>query len=128
MIEFTLLGEPKSKGRPRFSKHGHAYTPKATREAEIAVQLAWEMSGGQKLVGPVVLDCVFYLGSKRRKDLDNCLKLVQDALNKRAYDDDDQITDIIAKKVYTSPDQARTVVKVYQKMEVVHERGATVTE
>lgn len=128
MIEFTLLGEPKSKGRPRFSKHGHAYTPKATREAEIAVQLAWELSGEQKLNGPVVLECVFYLGSKRRRDTDNMLKLVQDALNKRAYDDDDQITDIIARKVYTSPERARSEVKIYQKMGVVYERGETVTE
>lgn len=128
MIEFTLQGEPKSKGRPRFSKQGHAYTPKATREAEVAVQLAWEVSGGQKLVGPVVLECVFYLGSKRRKDLDNCLKLVQDALNKRAYDDDDQITDIVARKVFTSPDRARSEVRIYQKMEVPYERWETVAE
>lgn len=122
MIQFTLDGEPKSKGRPRFSKHGHAYTPKETREAEISVQLAWQLSGGQKLNGPIVLHCVFYLGTKRRKDLDNLVKLVQDALNKRAYDDDDQITDIIARKIFTTPDKARTVVKIYQKMEVVYER------
>ena len=123
MIEFTLQGEPKSKGRPRFSKHGHAYTPKATREAEIAVQLAWELSGGQKLNGPLVLECWFYVGTKRKKDLDNMTKLVQDALNRRAYEDDDQIVQLVAWKIYTTPEKARTVVKIRQMMETVYERG-----
>lgn len=116
MIEFTLQGEPKSKSRPRFSKHGHAYTPKATREAEIAVQLAWELSGGQKLVGPVVLECVFYLGSKRRVDCDNLGKLVLDALNKHAFDDDSQIVDLRLQKIFTVKEKARTTIKITQFM------------
>lgn len=116
MIEFVVPGEPKSKGRPRFSKHGHAYTPKATREAEVAVLEAWKMSGGQKLNGPLVMECTFFLGSKRRKDLDNVGKLVMDALNKKAFDDDDQIVKIKWSKVYSDPGSARSVVKVYQFM------------
>ena len=116
MIEFTVAGEPKSKGRPRFSKHGHAYTPKATRDAEAVVLQAWQDSGGQKLVGPVVMECVFFLGSKRRKDLDNVGKLVMDALNKHAFDDDDQVVRIVWSKVFTLPDEARSVVRVYQFM------------
>jgi Holliday junction resolvase RusA-like endonuclease len=116
MIEFTVAGEPKSKGRPRFSKHGHAYTPKTTRDAEAVVLQAWQDSGGQKLNGPVVMECVFYLGSKRRKDLDNVGKLVMDALNKHAFDDDDQVVRIVWGKVFTSPDEARSVVRVYQFM------------
>jgi len=116
MIEFTVPGEPKSKGRPRFSKHGHAYTPKTTREAEVAVLLAWEMAGGVKMNGPLVMECKFFLGSKRRKDLDNMGKLVADALNKKAFEDDDQLVKIVWSKVFTSPDEARSVVRVYQFM------------
>ena len=123
MIEFTLQGEPKSKGRPRMTKTGHTYTPKETRQAEVAVQLAWELSGRQRLNGPLVLECKFYVGTKRKKDLDNMTKLVQDALNKRAYEDDDQIVQLVAWKIYTTPEMARTVVRIRQIMETVYERG-----
>lgn len=121
MIDFVLDGEPKSKGRPRFSKHGHAYTPKATREAELAVELAWRESGGQVMNGPLLVQLHFYVGSKRRKDLDNMIKLVCDALNKRAFADDDQIVRLIASKRYTTPDKARTHVRITQFMEMVYE-------
>ena len=101
MIEFELAGEPKPKGRPRMTRTGHTYTPKETRQAEIAVQLAWELSGGQKLNGPLVLECWFYVGTKRRVDCDNLGKLVLDALNKYAFDDDSQIVDLRLKKIFT---------------------------
>ena len=29
-VKFTILGEPKGKGRPRVTKTGRAYTPKDT--------------------------------------------------------------------------------------------------
>ena len=116
MIDFVLEDEPRSKGRPRFSKHGHAYTPKATREAELAVELAWRESGGQVMNGPLILDCVFYLGSKRKVDCDNLGKLVADALNKRAFEDDSQLVEIHLKKVFTNKESARTHVKIYQFM------------
>ena len=121
MIEFEISGEPKTKGRPRFSKHGHAYTPKATREAEKVVADAWAVSGGQQLNGPVVMECTFYMGTKRVKDVDNMLKLVQDALNGRAFEDDSQIVRLVGVKVFTTPDRARSVVKVYQQMQTVQE-------
>ena len=121
MIEFELAGEPKPKGRPRMTRTGHTYTPKETRQAEIAVQLAWELAGGQKLNGPLVLECWFYVGTKRKKDTDNMLKLVQDALNKQAYEDDDQIVELHASKIYTTPDEARTRVRIFQKMRTVYE-------
>ena len=116
-----MMGEPKSKGRPRFTRQGHAYTPKETREAEVAVLLAWELSGGQVLNGPLVIKCEFYVGTKRRKDTDNMLKLILDALNRKAFADDDQIVRIDAVKRYTTPGKARTVVKIFQEMEVVYE-------
>jgi crossover junction endodeoxyribonuclease RusA len=121
VINFEILGEPKTKGRPRFSKHGHAYTPKATREAEKVVADAWATSGGQQLNGPVVMECAFYVGTKRVKDLDNMIKLVQDALNGRAFEDDSQIVRLVGVKVFTSQDRARTVVRVYQEMRTVVE-------
>lgn len=41
MIEIVLLGRPRAKGRPRFSKDGkHAYTPEKTRSYEAALKYA----------------------------------------------------------------------------------------
>ena len=38
MITFIVYGEPKGKGRPRFTKNGRAYTPVTTQEYENAVK------------------------------------------------------------------------------------------
>ena len=114
MIEFTLYGEPKPKGRPRMTRTGHTYTPKETRQAEIAVQLAWELAGAVKLDGMLGMECVFYVGSKRRVDCDNLGKLVLDALNKHAFDDDSQIVDLRLRKIFTVKEKARTNVKITQ--------------
>lgn len=122
MIEFEIAGEPKPKGRPRMTKTGHTYTPKETRQTEVAVQLAWELSGGQRLNGPLVFECDFYMGTKRRVDVDNLAKLCLDALNGKAFEDDSQIVKLVARKIFTSKDDARTVVKVWQMMETVYER------
>jgi Holliday junction resolvase RusA-like endonuclease len=61
------------------------------------------------------------MGTKRVKDVDNMLKLVQDALNGRAFEDDSQIVRLVGVKVFTTPDLARSVVKVYQQMQTVQE-------
>lgn len=34
MVDFTVPGEPRGKGRPRFSKSGHTYTDSETRAYE----------------------------------------------------------------------------------------------
>ena len=33
-VEIELSGQPVGKGRPRFTKTGHAYTPEKTKEYE----------------------------------------------------------------------------------------------
>ena len=41
-IRFTILGEPKGKGRPRFNTHtGHAITPKDTVNYETLVHMEY---------------------------------------------------------------------------------------
>ena len=42
-VKFTVYGEPKGKGRPRFStKTGHAMTPKDTVNYETLVHMEYE--------------------------------------------------------------------------------------
>lgn len=45
--KFTVYGEPKGKGRPRFNtKTGHAITPKDTVSYENLVKLEWQTTYG----------------------------------------------------------------------------------
>ena len=41
-IEFTVPGIPVGKGRPRFMKNGHTYTPQKTRDYEDKVVQCWK--------------------------------------------------------------------------------------
>lgn len=112
MFHIEIDGEPKPKGRPRFTRSGHAYTPKETKEAEQVIIDAWEKVNSPKLDGELLVKCEFHVGTKRRKDLDNMLKLVLDALNKRAFDDDSQIVRIEAcKKLLRLP---KTIIEVHE--------------
>jgi Holliday junction resolvase RusA-like endonuclease len=104
---FTVKGRPKAKGRPRFGK-GRTYTPHGTVVAEAKIAEAY---AGPKFDGPVSLACVFSDDrvtitltpmeidkSPLRGDVSNYLKLVEDALNGHAYDDDRQVHRLIGKK------------------------------
>lgn len=119
-IELTVLGEPKGKGRPKFNRHtGSAYTPTPTIRAEQRIQTEWIHAGRPRLEGAVSLTIEIVLarpkghwktdgslsapGSRsplplKTPDADNALKLVCDALNGLAYDDDRQIVDMHARK------------------------------
>lgn len=93
-MKFTLAGEPQSKQRARRGKGRHVFTPKSTVAREAMVLAAF-----QNQVGPVALDAthafqlrlVFYRYERTKRDTDNLIKLVQDALNGHAYADDSQV-------------------------------------
>jgi crossover junction endodeoxyribonuclease RusA len=88
-VSFTVPGDPVVKGRPRFTRQGRAYTPKATSDAERRVKdIAREVFLDGPFTGPVGIDLVFYCKTKRRSDGDNMCKLLVDALNEVAYTDD----------------------------------------
>jgi Holliday junction resolvase RusA-like endonuclease len=90
----TVPGNPVPKERPRFN--GHAYTPKRTRDAE-----DWIRAHTKRLpflTGKVVLSLAFFRKDAVPCDIDNLTKLVQDALNGRAWNDDRQIVTLIASK------------------------------
>lgn len=120
MQELVIPGQPTSKGRPRLSLNGHAYTPQKTRDAEAAVQLAARKAGVVKADGPLLVEMNFCFQiprswSKRdqalaremqvmpcsKPDIDNCIKLVLDALNGIGWHDDKQIIGIVARKFYS---------------------------
>ena len=90
---FIIPGRPKPKGRPRFTRKGHAYTPDTTRKAEREIIDLFELAC--PLWEPTIedvrltIDVCFQYG--RVADLDNVAKLVSDALNGYAYVADRQV-------------------------------------
>lgn len=133
MLVVTIPGTMRGKGRPRFTNaggFGRAYTDAATANAETWVRAcAMDQVGQHVLDGPVSLAMDIAIvppaswPKKRRADalagatfptgkpdLDNCLKLVADALNGILWRDDKQIVRVVARKFYA--DQAQTVLRV----------------
>lgn len=115
MIKFRVHAVPTPKGRPRFANRGKftvAYTDKKTRDAEenfIAQSIKYKPE--TPLENALKLHLVFATikpKSKPKKvvhwttrpDLDNFIKLVKDSLNKIFWNDDSQIVEVHAKKIY----------------------------
>ena len=116
---FTIPGKPQGKARPRVRRDGHAYTPTQTAQYEEFVQFCWRCAGAVKLDGAIrALILARYPVSKRdskktqnakicgeiqctiKPDCDNIAKIVLDALNGLAYDDDSQVTELEVQKLY----------------------------
>lgn len=122
-ITVTIPGEPVGKGRPKFTKAGTAYTPPKTRAYENKVAFLYKLAAkGRKFQRhmPVAVEICAYYGmpqsdSKRRHerklsgaimpcmkpDIDNIVKVVLDAINGIAYEDDAQVVMISASKAYS---------------------------
>lgn len=130
-ITFTIPGQPKGKGRARFTRTGHAYTPGPTRAYEALARLAaaQEMRGCAPHSCPVQVDIQAQLQipaswpkAKReaalrgdikptgRPDVDNYVKAILDAANSVVWVDDSQVVRIVAEKRYAlSPELIVTV-------------------
>lgn len=132
-VNFTIYGEPKGKGRPRFNtKTGHAITPKDTVNYETLVHMEYlNQCGNAKFPDDAMLDMrikAYYPIPKskskkqqnlmregiarpiKKPDMDNCIKIIADALNKIAYRDDTQIVDCQVRKFYS--DNPRVEVRI----------------
>ena len=118
-VMFTVEGEPMVKARPRVTRSGHTYTPKTTVDAEKRVREAFEVTGCEPFSNAVGVELAFFQGTRARKDIDNMEKLVLDALNGVAWVDDVQVNVILARRVYTVKDRARTVVRIFEASEGV---------
>lgn len=88
------------KGRPRFTKSGHAYTPPATKAWEDQVAWKWRSMHrfAEPFLGAISVRMIFIGKRLLRGDLDNYVKAVSDALNGLAWKDDRQIIELRACK------------------------------
>ena len=120
-VSFEVPGEPKGKGRPRFStKTGRAFTPQDTLNYENLVKFQYKMKAiDQYTENPIKATIICYYSipksfSKKKRELalcgflrptkkpdaDNCGKAILDALNGIAYQDDRQVVILIVEKYY----------------------------
>lgn len=125
-----LAGTPVAKGRPRFTKAGHTYTPEKTVNYETLLRLAAQqaMAGRKLFEGPLEVSVVAAmpkpknLTRKRRAaieshaerptkkpDWDNFAKVL-DALNEVVWLDDAQIVDGSVLKTYS--DRPGMVIRI----------------
>ena len=135
--QWSVLGVPVPKGRPRATKTGRIYTPAKTKRAE-----EWQRAASaahappQPIAGEVYLGLAFVFEppkswSKRKKaqalrgelphtkrpDLDNLIKLAVDSQNGLCWADDTQITRVTASKRYGPQAMTRYTVKTRGSMD-----------
>lgn len=120
-VTFTVEGKPKAKGRPRFTRTGHAYTDSQTRDYEelVGTIARCAMRGNDPLTGPLHVSVTVtlkaptaYRKAERElaqtqklpattgSDVDNYAKAILDAINGITYADDRQISRLIVSKEY----------------------------
>lgn len=129
-VAFTVWGKPYGKGRPRFARSGHAYTPKLTREYEELVKSCYILQCGDKMVCdevPLVAEIRAYfpiptsLSKKKQAELvgkahikkpdtDNVVKAILDGISGMAYRDDATIAEIHATKSYDAEPRVEVII------------------
>lgn len=99
-IWVEVPGEPVPKGRPRFARNGHVYTPSETVAYEETIGWKFrETYTGSPFEGPVRVTVIVRECNRRavhQGDLDNYVKVALDALNGLAWADDRQVVSIAA--------------------------------
>ena len=122
MITFKVEGKPRGKGRPRFTKTGHAYTDEKTQLYESLVKIrARERMRGKlpiKEEVSIVIIARYAIPQRDSKklrerkidkeirptvkpDIDNVVKAILDGMNGIVYSDDKQVTMLSAIKEYS---------------------------
>jgi len=138
--KFTVSGEPKGKGRPKFARRGQyttAYTPKETVQYENLIATEFRCQcGGARFPDDAMLDMRVYAyyaipksASKKKyaamldgtvrptkkPDIDNIQKVVADSLNAVAYRDDAQIVDNMVRKFYSDRPRVEVFIQTIEK-------------
>lgn len=130
-VDFSVPMRAVGKGRPRFTRFGHAYTPTTTSSAETifrtyAIVAMRDIAPTDKPVA-VSLDFIFVppmsmskekrremiirsLPMTKKPDIDNAMKLALDAMNGLVFVDDNQVSEIHACKHYGFCDQIHVSV------------------
>ena len=128
--------EPKPKGRPRFTRTGHAYTPKTTHDYEKLIRNYYQENTEDYYDCAIKVNLTFFMpipkstSKKQRalmesgevkctvkKDIDNLSKAVLDACLGVAYEDDSLITKLTAIKKYAIDDNVGTFMEISEDVD-----------
>lgn len=135
-VFLDIPGTPMGKERPRHNRYTNAtYTPEKTRNREEEIALYYrKYYGGRKFPKESYLELTvraimpipksatkkvkekmssFVIKPTVKPDCDNILKLVADALNGIAYDDDKQIVRMTVTKVYGETPHTEIYINEY---------------
>jgi len=128
MIRITIPGRPVPKARPRLGVRGrmaYIYTPPATKEYEKLVGWVAKATGCRPVKMPVAVVLDVYI--KRKLDADNIAKSILDGLNGIAYEDDDQVVELLVRKHKVKrKEEERVEIEVRKKARIedsMEERG-----
>lgn len=121
--------EPVPKGRPRFTRTGHAYTPKTTQDYEKKIADYYKSQTDDFYDGAIKIKLIFNMPipkstTKKNRELimlnqikhikkpdtDNLCKAFTDALNGVAFIDDSLITNITMEKRYAKTEVGTEMV------------------
>lgn len=131
--KIIIDGEPTGKGRPRFSRNGHAYTPDKTVMYENNVRFAYLSEYGRVKfpeTAQLRLEVLAFFGiaksdSKKKRaaklaneirptkkpDMDNIVKAIADGLNNIAYHDDAQIVECSVEKYFSEEPRVEVTIR-----------------
>lgn len=122
-LRFTVPGKPQGKARPRHTKSGIVYTPKKTKDYEELIKTYYLLKAPMLMFADDNISLsitVWYdipkstpkgkakdmlngdIEPNKKPDIDNIVKVVIDALNGVAYNDDKQVIEVTAKKQYAA--------------------------
>lgn len=136
---FTVEGQPQGKARPRFSRRSRSvYTPRKTVAYEDLVAKCYHDAGGKLYPD----DCYIRISvnaffgipksySKKKRmqcindeirptkkpDIDNILKVILDALNGVAYEDDRQVVYVRCHKYYADSEMGHVDIEIAEVKE-----------
>ena len=116
MQKYTILGDPRPQGRPKFFRRGNfvgAYDPKQSRDykqtlaAQLAAQSPEFIEQGKAV--SIYVEFIFARPKSlpkrvedhvKKPDLDNLIKALKDAAKGILWHDDSQVVQLSARKVY----------------------------
>lgn len=134
MQKFIIEGEAVPKGRPRFTRSGHTYTPKRTKDYEKLVKQSLKLQKAKLSNKPLLMKVDIFKGYLkswtikqceqaktgelqpfRRPDVDNYVKAILDGADGILYKDDAQIIRLEVEKHYGKEPRVEIQIKEYQK-------------
>ena len=129
-MKFVVAGEIVGKGRPRFTRSGRTYTPKRTTDYERTIKTAYLNKYSYLSQKALRIKICAYLEVARshskvkkskmlmnllqctkKPDMDNITKVVLDALNKVAYQDDTQVVELVAIKRWSNTSRLVVIIE-----------------